>query len=96
VAPASPVGGEVAEAVGRVTARLWPGVAVVHSMGAGATDSRFLRARGIPAYGLGAAPGTLDEAIHGRAAHGADERRPVRWLADGVRFLREVVLELAR
>ena len=30
------------------------------------------------------------------ALHGADERRPIRWLGEGVRFLREVTLRLAR
>jgi hypothetical protein len=51
---------------------------------------------GIESYGLGGAPGTREDARAGRAAHGADERRPIRWIGDGVRFLREVTLQLAR
>jgi len=58
--------------------------------------SDFFRAVGIPSFGLGGAPGSLEDARQGRAAHGADERRPTRWLPEGVRFLREVVLRLAR
>jgi len=65
-------------------------------MGTGATDSRHLREIGMEAYGLGGAPGTQEDQRSGRAAHGADERRPIRWLGDGVRFLREVTLNLAR
>jgi acetylornithine deacetylase/succinyl-diaminopimelate desuccinylase-like protein len=96
VAPSSPIGGQVTEAVRGATRALWGEVPVVHSMGTGATDSRHLRAVGIASFGLGGAPGSLDDARQGRAAHGADERRPVRWLPEGVRFLREVVLRLAR
>ncbi|TMB32466.1 MAG: M20/M25/M40 family metallo-hydrolase [Deltaproteobacteria bacterium] len=96
VAPSSPIGGQVTEAVRGATRALWGDVPVVHSMGTGATDSRHLRAVGIASFGLGGAPGSLEDARQGRAAHGADERRPVRWLPDGVRFLREVVVRLAR
>jgi acetylornithine deacetylase/succinyl-diaminopimelate desuccinylase-like protein len=96
MAPASPIGGAVTEAVREAARAVWGDVPVVHAMGTGATDSRHLRAVGIPSFGLGGAPGSLDDARHGRAAHGPDERRPVRWIPEGVRFLREVVLRLAR
>jgi acetylornithine deacetylase/succinyl-diaminopimelate desuccinylase-like protein len=86
----------VTEAVRGAARALWGEVPVVHSMGTGATDSRHLRAVGIASFGLGGAPGSLEDARQGRSAHGADERRPVRWLPEGVRFLREVVLRLAR
>jgi len=95
-APPSPVAGQVTEAVRGSARALWGDVPVVHSMGTGATDSRYLRAAGIPSFGLGGAPGSLEDARQGRAAHGPDERRPTRWLPEGVRFLREVVLRLAR
>jgi len=46
------------------------------------------------------APGEALEGRPGELPTGtlviADERRPVRWLPDGVRFLREVVVRLAR
>src|SRR5437763_5376254 len=51
---------------------------------------------GVQSYGLGGAPGTREDTRAGRAAHGADERRPIRWIGDGFRFLREVTLQLAR
>ncbi|HZS40012.1 MAG TPA: M20/M25/M40 family metallo-hydrolase, partial [Polyangia bacterium] len=96
VAPASPVTGEVPEAIRAAAARLWPGVPVADSMSTGATDSRHLREIGVPAYGISTAPITLGDALSGHAAHGPDERRPVRWLGDGVRFLKEITLTLIR
>ena len=92
----SPISGPVSEAVQAAARSLWGGVAVSHSMGTGATDSRHLREIGIQSYGLGGAPGTQDDQRAGRAAHGADERRPIKWIAEGVRCLREVTLQLAR
>src|SRR5436305_9786466 len=92
----SPIAGAVHDAVHAAARAVWGDVAVVHAMGTGATDSRHLREVGIQSYGLGGAPGTREDARARRAAHGADERRPIRWIGDGVRFLREVTLQLAR
>ncbi|MGZ6124461.1 MAG: M20/M25/M40 family metallo-hydrolase [Myxococcales bacterium] len=92
----SPISGPVTDAVNAAARMLWGDVPVSHSMGTGATDSRNLRRIGIDAYGLGAAPGTREDGRAGRSAHGADERRPVRWMGEGVRFLRELTLRLAR
>jgi hypothetical protein len=36
------------------------------------------------------------EALAGHTAHGPDERRPAKWLGEGVRYLRELTYELAR
>ena len=94
--PSSTIGGEVTAAVRKVVRELWGDVPVVHAMQTGATDSRFLRQKGILTYGIHSAPGTLDDARKGRAAHGADERRPVAWLPAGVRYVRALTLELAR
>jgi acetylornithine deacetylase/succinyl-diaminopimelate desuccinylase-like protein len=94
--PYSPVDGEVLKASRRVAASLWPGVPVVPIMTTGATDSRHLRAGGITAYGVSVSPMTKGEALTGHVAHGPDERRPAKWLADGARYLRELTYELAR
>jgi acetylornithine deacetylase/succinyl-diaminopimelate desuccinylase-like protein len=94
--PSSPIGGEVTAAVREVVRELWGDVPVVHAMQTGATDSRFLRQKGVLTYGIHCAPGTLDDARRGRAAHGVDERRPVAWLGQGTRFLRALTLQLAR
>jgi acetylornithine deacetylase/succinyl-diaminopimelate desuccinylase-like protein len=95
-AAGSPVDGEVMTAIAAVAARQFPGVPVVPTMTLGATDSRHLRAVGMHAYGISATPIALDETRAGHGAHGPDERRPVAFLAPGVRFLRELTLELAR
>jgi acetylornithine deacetylase/succinyl-diaminopimelate desuccinylase-like protein len=94
--PYSPVDGVVPAAVRKVSAALWPGVPVVSSMSTGATDSRHLRSVGILAYGVSSGMSSRHEALTGHGAHGPDERRPVKWLPEGVRFLREVTYELAR
>jgi len=41
-------------------------------------------------------PTSLIEDSAGRAAHGPDERVPTKWLDDGVRYLRDVVMNLGR
>ncbi|HEX2572053.1 MAG TPA: M20/M25/M40 family metallo-hydrolase [Polyangia bacterium] len=93
VAPPSPAGGVVSEAVRRVAARMFPEARVVHTMGLGASDSRHLRGVGVAAYGIATAPATPKELF---TAHGPDERRRERWLAPGTRFFRELVRELTR
>ena len=97
------VGGEsrlrpdVEAAVRDAAAKIWGnGVKVLTTLSPGATDSRYLRQAGIAAYGLHVAPGTLDDERKGFGAHGANERRPVKFLADGVRYLQEITLSLAR
>jgi acetylornithine deacetylase/succinyl-diaminopimelate desuccinylase-like protein len=94
--PYSPVDGEVPRAIRKVAGTLWPGVPVVSMMGTGATDSRHLRAIGVLAYGVTVSPLTKPERLAAHTAHGPDERRPARWLADGARYLRELTYELAR
>ena len=94
--PPSPLEGEVPAAIRKVSASMWPGVEVAPSMSTGATDSRHLRGIGILAYGIGTAPSSLDENRTGHSAHGPDERRPIKWLDEGVRYMRELTLMLAK
>jgi carboxypeptidase PM20D1 len=94
--PYSPVDGVVPAAVRKVAGVMWPGVPVVSAMGAGATDSRYLRSIGVFSYGVSPVLTSRQESLAGRTAHGPDERRPAAWLAEGVRFLREVTYEIAR
>ena len=94
--PYSPPEGVVPAAVKRIAARTWPGVPVVGAMGTGATDSRHLRAIGVAAYGVSVSPISKKESTSGHGAHGPDERRPTKWLADGARYLRDLTLELAK
>jgi acetylornithine deacetylase/succinyl-diaminopimelate desuccinylase-like protein len=96
VGPSSPLEGEVPTAFRRVAKKLFPNVPVVHALGAGATDSRHLRKLGIAAYGTSTFPISLPEMMSGHGAHGADERRPLAWWRDGVRWTRELVRALAQ
>jgi acetylornithine deacetylase/succinyl-diaminopimelate desuccinylase-like protein len=94
--PVSPINGEVTAAIRKVVRELWGTAAVVQSMATGGSDSRWLRPLGVKAYGIGRLPGTPEERRQGHWAHAADERRPVRWIPEYFRYVRAVVLEVAR
>jgi acetylornithine deacetylase/succinyl-diaminopimelate desuccinylase-like protein len=89
--PASPLTPEIMGAVERVTQELWPGIPVVPLMSTGATDSRFLRTVGIPAYGTSGMFGDVDDI----RAHGRDERLLVRSLYEGQEYLYRLVKVLS-
>ncbi|HVG25728.1 MAG TPA: peptidase M20, partial [Thermoanaerobaculia bacterium] len=55
---------------------------------AGTTDSRFLRARGIAAYGVMPFKVNYYDA---EGVHGNDERIRARFFAEGVRLMRGIV-----
>src|SRR5262245_60655762 len=88
----SPLEGPAPAAIAAVVAQMYPGLPVVPFMSRGATDSRFLRAHGIPAYGISPFLETDEDA---RRAHGVDERIPAASLRTGIEFLHRLVLELA-
>ena len=62
---------------------MFPGVAVIPSMTAGATDGRFLTPAGIPTYGVS---GMMSDGATTNA-HGLNERIRVRSLMEGREFL---------
>jgi acetylornithine deacetylase/succinyl-diaminopimelate desuccinylase-like protein len=79
-------------AMERVIARIYPHDAVVLPfMSRGATDSNYLRSRGMPVYG---APLILREPGESRV-HGNDERILLKSLDEGVELLWQIVLETA-
>ncbi len=86
-APASPLRPDIMKAFNQVTDSMWPGVITLPSMSTGASDGRYLRASGIPTYGV---QGFFDERDGGRA-HGRDERIPVQSFYEGQTFLYELV-----
>jgi len=90
VAPASPLDSELMRAIEDGTAALWPGVPVVPMMSTGATDSRFFRMRGVPAYGVSG----LFSDIADNRAHGRDERMLVSSFYEGLAFLERLVWRL--
>jgi acetylornithine deacetylase/succinyl-diaminopimelate desuccinylase-like protein len=90
--PASPMRQDVLKAVSRLTDTLWPGVPTVPIMVMGATDGLYLRAAGIPTYGVqGFFMDRDDIRFHGR-----DERMGVRSFFEGQTFLYELVKTLSK
>ena len=89
--PASPLRSDVFAAVRKATDRMWQGVVLMPGMETGMTDARFLRAAGIPSYGVS---GTFLEQGDGRA-HGKDERIRVSDFYAGVEFYDRFMKALA-
>jgi acetylornithine deacetylase/succinyl-diaminopimelate desuccinylase-like protein len=90
--PASPMRPDVFKAASRITATLWPGVPTIPTMIMGATDGLYLRAAGIPTYGVqGFFMDRDDIRFHGR-----DERMSVQSFYEGQTFLYELVKSLSR
>ncbi|HYL25626.1 MAG TPA: M20/M25/M40 family metallo-hydrolase, partial [Burkholderiales bacterium] len=90
-AGASPLRPDVMQPIEKLTAEFWPGIPVIPSMSTGATDSRFLRAIGIPAYGHSGLAGDVDD----NRIHGKDERVLVKAFDDGVEYLYRLVKTLS-
>ena len=85
--PATPPSGlktEMFAALERAQQKVFPGKVVIPIMQPGATDSAFLRAKGVQAYGLGT---VADPTTGGSRAHGNDERVSLA----GVRLFLEYV-----
>lgn len=78
-------------AVERVSARMYPGVPVVPTQSSGATDSKYFRLAGIPAYGVSGIFSDIDDV----RAHGRDERLGVKQFYEGQEFLWRLIAELA-
>jgi acetylornithine deacetylase/succinyl-diaminopimelate desuccinylase-like protein len=90
--PASAMRPDVMQAVSGVTARLWPGVPAVPIMVMGATDGAYLRAAGIPTYGVQGFFFDRDDIRF----HGRDERMGVQAFYEGQTFLYDLVKILAK
>jgi acetylornithine deacetylase/succinyl-diaminopimelate desuccinylase-like protein len=87
----SAVDPELLGAVTALTRETWGDIPVVPTMSTGATDGRFLRAAGIPTYGVSgifSVPGETN-------AHGRDEKLRVKSFYDGLDFLDRLVRQLA-
>ena len=90
--PPSPLREDVFRAVRRITDSMWPGVPAIPIMVMGATDGLYLRAAGIPTYGVqGFFMDRDDIRFHGR-----DERMSVQSFYEGQKFLYELVKALAK
>lgn len=87
VSPPPPLTKAVLDPIEKITQKMWPGVPVVPTMAAGATDGRFLTPAGIATYGVSgifADPETTN-------AHGLNERVRVQSLYEGREFLDQLI-----
>ena len=90
--PPSPMREDLFQAVSRITANMWPGVPAVPIMLMAATDGLYLRAAGIPTYGVQGFFFDRDDIRF----HGRDERMGVTAFYEGQMFLYELVKSLAK
>ena len=93
-APPSELDNEMFRVLEATAKRMYPGVTVLPTMSTAATDMAQVRAKGIQAYGIGAAQ-TRQELTGGRGAHGDDERISEVAFVDLVRYLWNVIIEIA-
>ncbi len=89
--PNSPLDPNLMQAVEQVTTAMWPGLPVVPLMSTGASDSRYFRLAGIPAYGISGIFVDIDD----MRMHGRDERLGVKQFYEGSEFLSRLVARLA-
>jgi acetylornithine deacetylase/succinyl-diaminopimelate desuccinylase-like protein len=90
--PAPPLDPKVMGPAKALAAKYFPGVPVVPMMANGYTDSTFLTAVGIPAYGVPGAWGDPD----GNGAHGLNERIEVRSVYVGRDYLYDLIKAYAK
>jgi acetylornithine deacetylase/succinyl-diaminopimelate desuccinylase-like protein len=91
VAPLSPLRDDVRIAVEQVSASMWPEVKVSPIMSTGASDSKYLRRAGIPAYGISGMFTDMDDV----RAHGKDERIGVKEFYQGIEFMYEFMRKIS-
>jgi acetylornithine deacetylase/succinyl-diaminopimelate desuccinylase-like protein len=89
--PPSPLRPEVMKAVESSAASVWGTLPILPVMDTGASDGRFLRAAGMPTYGIAGVFLDLDN----RRAHGQDERVRVQDFYDGLEFNYKLMQTLA-
>jgi acetylornithine deacetylase/succinyl-diaminopimelate desuccinylase-like protein len=88
--PASPSDTPLFRVLTRAMQRDEPGSIVAPTVGAGTTDSRYFRARGITAYGI--APFRVNY-YDSDTVHGHNERIRARFFRQGVRLTRAIVYD---
>jgi len=87
IAVSPPLDPQVVGPMRAVAAKHFPGVPVIPSMSAGATDGRYFGPAGIPVYGV---PGIFGDP-DGNGAHGLNERIRVRSVYEGRDYLYDLV-----
>jgi acetylornithine deacetylase/succinyl-diaminopimelate desuccinylase-like protein len=79
-------------AVEVAVAARYPGLPIMPSMSAGATDSVYFRAKGIPCYGVS----SLFQRAEDSFAHGLDERVPIAGIPGALDQWESIIKVLAK
>ena len=82
--PATALLPEVIDPVTQITRDMWGNIPIIPVMSTGATDSRFYRALGVPAFGVS---GLFSDPTVDARAHGRDERMSIKSYYEGQEFL---------
>ncbi len=89
---ASPLRADVVKAVTAAISARTPGIAIMPGMSAGATDSLYFRALGVPSYGVSSLFMKAEDGF----AHGLNERVPVAGIPESLEQWDRVVRALAK
>jgi acetylornithine deacetylase/succinyl-diaminopimelate desuccinylase-like protein len=90
-AKVAPVDPQLLTAVTSLTHQMWGDIPIIPTMSTGATDGKYMRAVGIPTFGVSglfSEPGETN-------AHGRDEKLRVKSFYDGLQFLDQLVRRLS-
>jgi acetylornithine deacetylase/succinyl-diaminopimelate desuccinylase-like protein len=90
--PPSEMRPEVIGVVEKLTKEMFGDIPVVPTMSTGATDSRFFRALGVPAFGVS---GLFADPTVDARAHGRDERVRIEWYYKAQEFLYQLTRQLS-
>jgi acetylornithine deacetylase/succinyl-diaminopimelate desuccinylase-like protein len=83
-APATALLPELMQPVEKITREMFGNIPVIPAMSTGATDSRFFRQQGVPAFGVS---GLFSDPSVDARAHGKDERMRIQSYYEGQEFL---------
>jgi acetylornithine deacetylase/succinyl-diaminopimelate desuccinylase-like protein len=93
-APPSGIDNEMFGAIERVAGDMYPDAIVLPTMSTGATDMSQVRAKGVPAYGIGPAR-SMEEMNSGNGAHSDNERISEEAMVDFLKFMWTIVIDVA-
>jgi acetylornithine deacetylase/succinyl-diaminopimelate desuccinylase-like protein len=89
---ASPMRPDVTQAVGRALAIDYPGVPIIPSMAAGASDNMWFRHNGVPSYGIS----SIFIKDSDDLSHGLNERTSIANLAPSIRYWTSLIADLSK
>lgn len=92
ISPESPIDNRIFGEVEKLRDEMWPGIPVMPELSAGASDSAFTRAAGLPSYGVDAIFQDIDD----QRAHGRDERVGVKAFDQELDFSYRLMKDLGK